>query len=109
MVIIDYERKQAGCGKYHRISVTGHADYAEHGKDIVCSAASILCYTLIAILDRYKYDEKEVYLDNGDIKIMVVDTSPRDEATVIFDTILQGFELLAEQYPENIFFKGCRI
>jgi len=29
-------------GKYKGIMITGHAEYAEHGKDIVCAAVSTI-------------------------------------------------------------------
>ena len=34
-----------------RLTVTGHADYAPHGQDIVCAAVSALVYALMAALE----------------------------------------------------------
>ena len=39
------------------ILVEGHADYADHGKDIVCAAVSAILYTaqlgLVEVADNY--------------------------------------------------------
>lgn len=38
---------------------TGHTEYASAGQDILCSAVSILCYTLRALL-RDAYEEGKI-------------------------------------------------
>lgn len=86
----------------------GHAGYAPAGQDIVCAAVSCLMQTLAysAAEDERTssciYQGKEgpvVNVEAGDSVLM------RDK----FELVADGLTLLAEQYPENVSFKGtCR-
>jgi uncharacterized protein YsxB (DUF464 family) len=90
------------------LDVKGHAGLAPQGEDIVCSAVSILVYTLVrAIEGMVERDELNdttvVKLESGDTSISI---SPRfiyrREARLIFDTICDGFELIAHDYPQYV-------
>lgn len=86
------------------LKVNGHAGYAERGKDIVCSAASILAYTLAEIVLHYEtnLDSKPtIWLESGDT---IVKAKSKDEDTYIkLSTALAhtrvGFALLEQSYP----------
>ena len=54
-----------------RITITGHAQYAEEGKDIVCAAVSVLAQTLIRSIE---------WLTKDDICLLYTSPSPRDYA-----------------------------
>ena len=101
MVNVVYHRK------YHRLTVKGHAYSGESGYDLICSACSILTYTLAS--NVYNMNE------NGQIRNIIVDLQPgnavvscntnkkfKSIVTMIFDSICAGYELLANDYPENI-------
>ena len=50
------------------ITISGHAGYAEHGKDIVCAGVSMLIQTLIESFenlttDKIKYDISPGWVD----------------------------------------------
>lgn len=79
------------------ITVEGHANYAEYGKDIVCSAVSILVQTLIKNLDditcQYSVDMKEGYVHI---------TGKGIDGRKSCDVIRSGIELLRDAYPEYI-------
>ncbi|MBS5652497.1 MAG: ribosomal-processing cysteine protease Prp [Eubacterium sp.] len=72
-----------------RLEARGHAGYAESGKDIVCSAVSILIYTFVNLNDA------DVLTDLPDC--MIVDTSNLD-----ISFLKKGFELVQEEYPDNV-------
>lgn len=76
----------------------GHAGFDEPGKDIVCAAVTILCYTLAENLpwDRWRGD-----LCEGDISIEM-DCAEQSDERKAFEVIKKGLKLLAEKYPENI-------
>ena len=93
------------------VKVEGHAGVAPQGKDIVCSAVSILTYTLAkAIEGMYNRDELneilKINLESGNAEISI---SPRfafrKDARLIFDTICDGYELVAEDYPQHVEFE----
>lgn len=94
--------------KTYTIDITGHAETDEKGKDIVCAAISTLFYTLAQALYPYN-DKTESGIDfsdedgNGHISC-----TPKKEyeqnIILIYYTILSGFELVAENYKENVKF-----
>ena len=101
MINVTYHRK------YHKLTVKGHANYVEEGKDIVCAAASILFNTLGSNLesDAIVRDFK-AKTDKGDSEIWVVPNSNMEHiVTLIFDTICRGYDLLALKYPDYIKFE----
>ena len=90
------------------ISLSGHAGYANVGEDIVCSACSILAYTLAQSLIAMAEDgnlegEPAIRLDPGDILIRCV---PKDDAfdsvEAVFTFALIGYRLLEHKYPQNV-------
>lgn len=91
----------------HRVSVRGHAKSGEAGHDLVCASASILAYTLAAFVENMKVAGQVKYptleLKEGDALISC-DPPKRYKGsiTLVFDSICGGFELLAQNYPDNI-------
>lgn len=88
----------------YSVSIKGHAGYAEYGKDIVCSAISILFYSL------YKYvTEKE---SEGKVKILEAITEDGNVNLVFeikdpvvlngIEAIKGGFEILEENYKKHV-------
>lgn len=90
------------------LSVTGHAGTAEKGQDIVCSAASILFYTLAqAVTDSVDMlvEEPVIEIEDGNGS---VSCKPKEVflATMqrTYWTVLTGFELLAHEYKDYVTF-----
>lgn len=94
------------CPKKHKIEMTGHAEHDEPGKDVVCAAASMLFYTLAETVSSYpdKVFERTPYLDSGDKNVVIC--TPKKEwqscFDVIYQTILNGLNLLEQHYPDNV-------
>lgn len=92
------------------VRLVGHAQAADIGHDVVCAAASILCYTAAqTALDLYgagKLRKKpRVEVAQGDSTITLCPR--RDavaEAMTALHTIETGFALLAHHYPEYVSF-----
>lgn len=74
-----------------RLSLTGHAQQAPKGRDIVCAAASILAYTLT------EGGAEAEELRGGGLRLT---GNGRD-----LRLIAGGYRLLAENYPKNIRFE----
>ena len=94
--------------KNFELKVEGHAGQAEHGHDIVCSAVSILFYTLAEALTRSeamlkKHPIINIEDGNGYVKCRPIKEYEGNIARTYW-TILVGIELLAEQYKEFINF-----
>lgn len=87
------------------LSVEGHAEYAEKGKDIVCASVSILFYTLADSLENSgllaKPLKKTVKEGKCSLKAVPIEQY-LSNVEMIYWTILNGINLLAEDYPENV-------
>ena len=92
---------------YNRLTVTGHANSAEHGHDLVCASASILAYTLAAnvanMADNGQVRQPIIKNNEGDTEICCTPRhNLKSTVTLVFDSICVGYELLAHDYPEYI-------
>ena len=90
------------------MKLTGHAGQDEHGKDIVCSAASILAYTVAQTL-QFQYEEgglkkkPHLKLESGDTVIIAKPKPERyEEALHTFFVAQVGYCLLAKTYPQYV-------
>ena len=85
------------------ITAKGHAGYAPEGQDIVCSAVSILLYTLAAALGDDAYD---LHMDKGESRIRWKVNKKNNRTQ---DVILEGFRLLAGTYPKYVEYHDNRV
>lgn len=104
MIEIVYDRDK------HNVSAAGHAGSAEMGKDLICSAVSILFWTLgnncYNLADEFKNREGLVVeLKPGSSLISLPKSSSESDDDIIrytFDTLCCGFEFLAHEFPEYV-------
>ena len=87
------------------IELQGHAGYDKIGSDIVCAAISTLSQTLLAYLnvdhDEFNYSLREGYLWCY---------AKGKNAIVAFHTIMAGFHLVEDRYPDCLVIqRGCSI
>ena len=83
--------------------IEGHAGAAPAGEDLVCAAATILGWTLIAGAEEVPEYMMHLYLDNGVIDVRCYPDEEREgRCRDLFDTIARGYELMAGKYPEYI-------
>lgn len=83
-----------------RITLTGHAQYAEEGKDIVCAAVSVLTQTLIRSIEWLTKDEILYSFGNGIVDMRFKNLSEGSKKLV--DSFFVGVCMVANQYPENV-------
>lgn len=90
-------------GREYTIDIVGHSGY-KPGMDIVCSASSVLGYTLINALSDLDTERSHVNTyEDGELHICIVPTLQTAEAArIIINTIMLGYVLLADQYPDNV-------
>ena len=90
-----------------RVTVTGHAGYAERGEDILCAAASMLLQTLSAavqgLCERGLAEECHIDLRHGQGEVSCVPVEEfRCVVRTVMDSIMLGFTLLGEDYGEYV-------
>lgn len=82
------------------IEISGHANYDEFGKDIVCaSVSSVIMTTVNSIMN---IDNSSIsYVDDGN-KIIIEKLNDNDIVDKLLDTMILILKDLEEQYKENI-------
>ena len=93
----------------HEVTISGHAQYDEKGKDIVCAAVSILFYTLVETLEAgqkmlRKNSLKKIIKEGESLVSCVPLKAYEPNVALVFFTIMNGIQLLADDYPENVTF-----
>lgn len=78
--------------------ITGHAGYAERGKDIVCAAVSILSFTLYEFVLKHEEMVKELHAETGDGKFKI---SFLYKDKNFFQSVLEAFVLGITRVSEN--------
>ena len=84
---------------YKKVSIIGHAMYADYGKDIVCSAVSSIVTTTIngcIALDKdslsYEVNDKGLFISNIN----------GDNTNALINNMVSLLKELEEKYPTNI-------
>ena len=86
--------------KKNNIVITGHAEFNDYGKDIVCSSASSIVITSInACLN---IDAKSIVYKNELDKLTIDIKSDNGVILKILDNMLNMLSELANDYPKNV-------
>ena len=78
------------------LTVTGHANAAEYGNDLICAAVSAIITGGFNAFDDD--DINEIALDEGYAKVVI--NSKRAE--IILNTIIVQLKTMEDAYPKNI-------
>lgn len=106
MMIIDFTKRNVKDNKVkYQLEIKGHAEYDDTGKDIVCAAASMLAETYFSAVLKHAEHISQAQRHPGDYKVMFVTGADDAKAEMIYDTIYEGFRLLATRYFEHVLLK----
>ena len=105
MIKVEFTKQE---GEYIRLDVSGHAGQAKIGQDVICSASSILAYTLAQTL---AYIHKQGWLKKKPVTKLksgrgIIQCDPKreyfEECLMAFFEIEVGYSLLAHNYPQFV-------
>ena len=82
------------------ITIKGHANYAERGKDIVCAAVSALTQTFIESVEQLTDDNLKCVISAGNVVIRYTDLSKQGQ--LLRRSFFIGLEMIADSYPQNV-------
>ena len=82
------------------IEISGHAGYAEAGKDIVCAGVTALTQTLIRSLEGLTSDEIKYEISPGRADIHYGNLS--EEGKLLVDSFFIGVCSIADEFPYNV-------
>ncbi|MDE6292862.1 MAG: ribosomal-processing cysteine protease Prp [Bacilli bacterium] len=83
-----------------QITITGHAGFAEYGKDIVCASVSSIVIT--SINAALRYDEYSLKYSEEKDKLVIDILSDDEFVKIIIDNMLAMLSELALTYKKNI-------
>lgn len=82
------------------LTVDGHADHAETGKDIVCAGVSVLVQSLIYSLESLTEDRIFYQMEPGHTEVRYKDLS--EQGRLLVDSFFIGVSTMALAYPEHV-------
>ena len=82
------------------VAVTGHAGYAERGKDIVCAAVSVLFQNMCNSIQAFTGDRVRIRMDPGDSRIDFEELA--EGGKLLVDSFFCGICAIADEYPEYV-------
>ena len=104
MIKVTYREDLTGFGIWD-MTITGHANQAEVGKDIVCAAVSILWRTLLIELEKCRergWLAMEYEDEIGSVWVHVKCYTMMNLVMEWFRFAMDGIVLIAEEYPQYL-------
>ena len=84
---------------YKNLKITGHAGYADQGKDIVCASASSIILSSVNLAIEFN---KNVKFTDDLNKIEIENNTNDENVKKVFSNMITCLEDLEKQYPDNI-------
>lgn len=82
------------------VTVSGHANYAETGKDIACAGVTALTQTLIRSMEDLTRDEIKYEISPGRADIHYGNLS--EAGKLLIDSFFIGVCAIADEFPDHI-------
>ena len=86
--------------KDDEIIISGHANYDDYGKDIVCASVSTIAITTINAIIEFDKDSINVEEKDGYLKINILKHTK--EVDTLISNMNKLFNELEVKYPKNI-------
>ncbi|QLK85980.1 ribosomal-processing cysteine protease Prp [Staphylococcus sp. 17KM0847] len=90
-------------GRVTDVVMKGHADFAEHGQDIVCAGASAVLFGSINAIMGLTSERPDIDYDDdgGYFHVRSVDTS-NEQAQLILQAMLISLQTIEDEYSDFI-------
>lgn len=85
----------------HTLAVTGHANYDEYSKDIVCAGVSALVQALIGWIEENHYKANNINIETLGEELIIYCEGGEDVAAVFYMTSI-GITQIADSYPDHV-------
>ncbi len=83
------------------LTVSGHANYDEYGRDIVCAGISALVQALIGWLEENHYRASFASVDQKEGEL-VISADGGEDIAAIFNMASIGLMQIADSYPDHV-------
>lgn len=85
--------------RYVSLDVSGHAEYGEYGKDLICASASSIMFGLMNALDALGED---VLIEQEDNRIMIEDHSSSQVVQDYIELVIMQMKTIEASYGDFI-------
>lgn len=90
--------------EYVGFELTGHAEYADAGMDIVCSAVSALAITVVNSIEKlcedgFSFEENQ---ESGEMKLISELAETSHDMQIVLNVFVIGISDIAEAYSDYI-------
>ena len=82
------------------ISILGHANYDDYGKDIVCAAVSSIVLCSVEAISKFDINAVDIKQTNNKLEIVINKTD--DITQKLITNMLDCLTELEKKYPKNI-------
>lgn len=82
------------------IKVSGHANYAEEGKDVVCAGVTALTQNLVKSIEDLTEDKIEYDITPGRADIKYGNLS--EKARTLVDSFFIGICMIVDEFPDHV-------
>lgn len=82
------------------LTVSGHAGYAERGKDIVCEAVTSQVQTLTATIGQLAHEKPVFAISSGFYELDLEELG--DKSLFLVSAFMVGMRLLQDGYPAHV-------
>lgn len=86
-------------GNFSGFRISGHAGYANRGKDVVCAAVSSAVQLMLNMLDKFGFSP-DVKIGENVIRCTVDDAQA--DASAMIEQLKLHFESILEEFPNTI-------
>ena len=97
MIKINIEKNN---NKVSKITIKGHAEYDEIGKDIVCAGVSSIFITTVNAILKFDQNSIKVIEEKNKVTLRVLKESKENEKLI--GNMLELLQELSQNYPKNI-------
>lgn len=82
------------------ITISGHANYAPEGSDVVCAGVTTLVQTLIQSMESLVSDQIEYEISPGWVDVKYGNLS--EQGQLLVDSFFVGICMIADEFPEYV-------
>lgn len=100
MITVSFTRNANGI--YNGFKTKGHAEYADSGYDIICSAVSVLVVNTINSIEQFTSDQFEMRGEEDSDKIeFIILSEVSKESTLLLKSLILGLQGIIENYGQD--------
>lgn len=85
--------------------VTGHANYADYGQDIVCAGVSAIVQTTVMGLQYFLESPLKLSITEGYLSCVLpefMDSKEKERASILLKAMELGLETMLRSYSKNL-------